>query len=72
VIPKTPQAQAAAFIYAQTLRNSELLVRVEMDLGDRTPEEIRNYARSCRINRLAWVQEDGTPVIETIGDRPSL
>jgi ATP phosphoribosyltransferase regulatory subunit len=68
VIPKTPQAQAAAFIYAQTLRNSELLVRVEMDLGDRTPEEIRNYARSCRINRLAWVQEDGTPVIETIGD----
>jgi ATP phosphoribosyltransferase regulatory subunit len=72
VIPKTPQAEAAAFIYAQTLRNSELLVRVEMDLGDRTPEEIRNYARSCRINRLAWVQEDGTPVIETIGDRPSV
>jgi ATP phosphoribosyltransferase regulatory subunit len=66
VIPQTPQVASAAFIYAQTLRNSEHLVRVEIDLGGRSPEEIREYAQSCRINHLAWIQGDGTPLIETL------
>jgi ATP phosphoribosyltransferase regulatory subunit len=66
VIPKTPEAESAAFIYAQKLRNSEHLVRVEIDLGGRSPTEIREYARACRIERLAWMQADGTPIIETV------
>ena len=66
VIPKTPEAESAAFVYAQKLRNSEHLVRVEIDLGGRSPTEIREYARACRIERLAWIQADGTPLIETV------
>ncbi|MBR8827209.1 MAG: ATP phosphoribosyltransferase regulatory subunit [Gomphosphaeria aponina SAG 52.96 = DSM 107014] len=64
VIAQTEQAMAAAFIYAQKLRRSEHLVRVEIDLGGRSEAEIREYAQDSRINRLAWVQTDGHPVIE--------
>ena len=66
MVPQTPQAEPAAFVYAQKLRNSQHLVRVEIELGRRSPEQIREYARNCRINRLAWVKADGTPVIETL------
>ncbi|WP_013321176.1 ATP phosphoribosyltransferase regulatory subunit [Gloeothece verrucosa] len=66
IIAQTPQAQAAVFSYAQQLRNSDTLVRVALDLGGRNPEEIREYARSCRIQHLAWITEDGTPLIETV------
>jgi ATP phosphoribosyltransferase regulatory subunit len=64
VVPKTPQAEAAAFIHAQKLRDSEDKVRVEIDLGDRSTEEIRDYARNSHIKSLAWIQEDGTPIVE--------
>lgn len=67
VVPQTASAQVAALLYAQTLRKSEHLVRVEIDLGGRSPEQIREYARSCRINHIAWVQAEGTPLIETLG-----
>jgi ATP phosphoribosyltransferase regulatory subunit len=66
VVPQTPQAEAAAFTYAQKLRNSEHLVRVEMDLGGRSPEDIREYARSRRITHIAWMNADGIPAIETL------
>lgn len=66
VVPQTPQAEAAAFAYAQKLRDSEHLVRVEMDLGGRSPADIRNYARSHNITYLAWIQADGSPTIETL------
>lgn len=66
VVPQTPQAEAAAFSYAQTLRTSECLVRVEMDLGERSPEQIRDYARSCSIKNIAWLQADGTPILEPL------
>lgn len=66
VTPETPQAEAAAFAYAQKLRTSEHLVRVEMDLGGRSPEETREYARRRRITHLAWIRSDGTPAIETL------
>ena len=65
VVPETPQAEAAAFAYAQKLRDSEHLVRVEMDLGQRSPADIREYARCHRITYLAWIKADGTPTIET-------
>jgi ATP phosphoribosyltransferase regulatory subunit len=66
VTPETPQAEAAAFAYAQKLRTSEHLVRVEMDLGGRSPDETREYARRCRITHLVWIRSDGTPAIETL------
>lgn len=66
VVAETPQAEAAAFAYAHKLRNSEHLVRVEMDLGGRSPADVREYARSHRITYLAWMKADGTPTIETL------
>lgn len=66
VIPKNPQAESAALLYAQKLRSSKHLVRVEVELEKRAPEQIREYARIHRLNRLAWVSEDGTPVIEAV------
>jgi ATP phosphoribosyltransferase regulatory subunit len=66
VVPETPEAGAAAFSYAQKLKESEDLVRVEMDLGGRTPDEIRNYARLCGIHHIAWVKAEGEPEIENV------
>ncbi|NET52072.1 MAG: ATP phosphoribosyltransferase regulatory subunit, partial [Merismopedia sp. SIO2A8] len=66
VIAQTPQAEAAAFSYAQKLRDSEHLVRVEMDLGGRDADQIREYARRRRVTYLAWIKADGTPTIETM------
>jgi ATP phosphoribosyltransferase regulatory subunit len=68
VVAETPQAGAAAFAYAQKLKDSEHLVRVEMDLGGRTTEEIRNYARLGRIPHIAWVKAEGLPEIESISE----
>jgi ATP phosphoribosyltransferase regulatory subunit len=65
VIPTTQNTAAAAFNYAQKLR-SEASVRVEVDLGGRSPDEIREYAQSDRIRNLVWIKEDGTPVIEEL------
>jgi ATP phosphoribosyltransferase regulatory subunit len=66
VVPQTSQAEAAAFSYAQKLRDSEHLVRVEMDLGERSPSDIREYARRRRITYIAWITAEGTPTIETL------
>jgi ATP phosphoribosyltransferase regulatory subunit len=66
VVPQTPQAEAAAFAHAQKLRDSKHVVRVEMDLGERSPAEIREYARRSHITYIAWIQADGTPTIETL------
>ncbi|GAC1491841.1 MAG: ATP phosphoribosyltransferase regulatory subunit [Chamaesiphon sp.] len=66
VVPIMPEAQSAAFAYAQKLRESEHLVRVEMDLGGREPEDIREYARSRYIRNIAWIKVEGTPEIETL------
>jgi len=66
VIPETPQAYAAAFAYAQKLRESAHLVRVEVDLGGReTAEALREYARDRRISQIAWINAAGLPTIET-------
>lgn len=66
IVPLTTQAHAAAFTYAQTLRDSAHLVRVEMDLGGREPDQIREYARRRRIARIAWVKAEGAPEIEPL------
>ncbi|MGK7949592.1 MAG: ATP phosphoribosyltransferase regulatory subunit [Xenococcaceae cyanobacterium] len=66
VIAQTPQAESAAFVYARKLRQTQPKVRVELDLGDRSFEAIKEYARSSRIENLAWVREDGTVTTETV------
>lgn len=67
VVPKSPQAATAAFQYAQTIREGQALVRVELYLE---PEDevssIRDRARDRHISRIAWIAEDGTPEIETV------
>ena len=66
VVPASPQAYTAAFAYAEKLRNSPHLVRVEMDYGDREPDAIREYARSHHIQQIAWIEADGIPAIEPL------
>ncbi len=67
VIAENSAATRAAFIYAQNLRNSPDLIRVELDLGGKTPEKVREYAKSCRIANLAWIKADGSSVTEIVG-----
>ncbi len=70
VVPKVPQAQAAAFTFAQTLRQSGengQVVRVEMNLeAGQTEETVRDYARSRQIRQIAWVSPDSTAELETV------
>lgn len=66
VVPETDRAYGAAFAYAQNLRELANLVRVEIDLGGRDPDEIREYARRRRIRQIAWVKPDGSPTVETL------
>jgi ATP phosphoribosyltransferase regulatory subunit len=64
VVPETPDANAAAFAYGQKLRDSTHLVRVEMDLGERDTESIRQYARDRSIAQIAWIKPDGSATLE--------
>ncbi|MBD6614821.1 ATP phosphoribosyltransferase regulatory subunit [Komarekiella sp. 'clone 1'] len=66
VAPETPNANAAAFAYAQKLRDSTHLVRVEIDLGGRDTDAIRQYARDRSIAQIAWIKPDGSPTIEPL------
>ncbi|MFQ4139528.1 ATP phosphoribosyltransferase regulatory subunit [Nodosilinea sp. PGN35] len=67
VVPTVPQAAAAAFTYAQTLRASASLVRAEVHLADgEPPAAIRDLARQRRISRIAWIGPDGLPDIEAL------
>lgn len=69
VIPESADAEIAAFNYADKLRNSQPGIRVEMDLGGRSPEEIRHYAKNCRIENLAWIKADGSSITEFVGHK---
>ncbi|MEC4882963.1 MAG: ATP phosphoribosyltransferase regulatory subunit [Scytonema sp. PMC 1070.18] len=66
VVPESKSAYTAAFTYAKKLRDSIHLVRVEMDLGGREVEEIRQYARDRSISQIAWIQADGSTAIESV------
>lgn len=66
IVPETPQAYAAAFAYAEKLRTSSHLVRVEIDLGDHNSDAIRDYARRRRIHQIAWIKAAGLPIIEAL------
>ncbi|MDZ8187898.1 MAG: ATP phosphoribosyltransferase regulatory subunit [Nostoc sp. ChiSLP02] len=66
VVPETPSADAPAFAYAQKLRDSTHLVRVEMDLLRKDADGIRQYARDRGIDQIAWIKADGSPKIESL------
>ncbi len=66
VVAQTTSAIAPAFNYAQKLRDALDLVRVEMDLGGREPEAIRQYARDRRVTQIAWIQADGSHILEPL------
>ncbi|ARV60470.1 ATP phosphoribosyltransferase regulatory subunit [Nostocales cyanobacterium HT-58-2] len=66
IVPETPDAYTAAFAYATKLRDSAHLVRVEMDLGGREADEIRQYARDRSIAQIAWIKVDGSTTIEPL------
>jgi ATP phosphoribosyltransferase regulatory subunit len=67
VIPINDNARIATFVKAQTLRNQEPNSRVAIDLGGRSPDELRAYALARGIKGLAWVFEDGTVDAELLG-----
>jgi ATP phosphoribosyltransferase regulatory subunit len=66
VVPENKNADAAAFAYAQKLRESSDLVRVEMELEGRDTEAIRQYASQRAIAKIVWIKTDGSPTIEAV------
>jgi ATP phosphoribosyltransferase regulatory subunit len=64
VVPETAGAEAAAFDYAEKLRNNSELLRVEIDLGGRDVSAIRQYASDRSITKIAWIKADGSHTIE--------
>ncbi len=57
VVPLLPAGIPQALALAAQWRESEA---VELELLDRSPEEVEIYARQCRIPEIAWVQADGS------------
>ncbi|WP_375507273.1 ATP phosphoribosyltransferase regulatory subunit [uncultured Nostoc sp.] len=66
VVPETASANAFAFAYAQKLRDSTDLVRVEIDLGGRDADAIRQYASDRGIAQIVWMKANGSPKIEQL------
>ncbi len=65
VIPTTKDVSAAALKYARQLRKDSS-IRVELDLGNRSETAIKQYAQTCRIKQLIWIEADGTPRVEKL------
>jgi ATP phosphoribosyltransferase regulatory subunit len=66
VIPSTPEAEVAALKYARQLRNQNDSARVEIDLGEKSPAAIKQYAQTSGIKQLIWIEADGNPRIENL------
>ncbi|MBE9181217.1 ATP phosphoribosyltransferase regulatory subunit [Oculatella sp. LEGE 06141] len=68
IVPVSNQAYAAAFTYAKKIRESAHLVRVEMKLKIGEPaDKVHEYARRRGISQIAWIDDQGLPQIETVG-----
>ena len=59
VIPTSSTAASAAIQYARQLRKDES-AKVEVELSDRSKTEIEQYAQTCRIKKLIWIEADGS------------
>lgn len=66
IVATSSPTESIAFQYAQKLRHQNKDNKVEIDLGGRSPGEIREYARSCRIERIVWIQEDRSEKVEIL------
>ncbi len=66
VIPTTSKVEAIALKYARKLRSEDDRARVEIDLGERSQTAIQQYAKSCRIEKLIWIEADGNPRVEIL------
>ncbi|WP_267384148.1 ATP phosphoribosyltransferase regulatory subunit [Cyanobacterium sp. uoEpiScrs1] len=68
VIAQTSQAQPMALNYAQKLRQSSEKLRIALELGGRSPEEIRNYALRSYIKSLVWITDKEEVKIEVLNN----
>jgi ATP phosphoribosyltransferase regulatory subunit len=67
VVPYTEQAQPEALAYAEKLRESSELVRVELYLDAVSdPAIVREFAHDRRIPRIAWIRPGSLPEIEVL------
>ncbi|MGB6297858.1 MAG: ATP phosphoribosyltransferase regulatory subunit [Rivularia sp. (in: cyanobacteria)] len=66
VVPENNSATAAAFAYAEKLRSSTHLVKVEMELSQRDAQIIKQYARDRKIAQIAWIKADGSKTVESV------
>lgn len=68
VVPTSPESYGNAFTYAQTLRESGALIRVEVELGaESTPADaVRQYAQRRKIQHIAWVDATGQAEFEAL------
>ncbi|WP_299487886.1 ATP phosphoribosyltransferase regulatory subunit [Acaryochloris sp. IP29b_bin.137] len=70
VVAETEAAIATAFDHAHQLRQQTAqpsLTRVEVDLSQKSPDDIRTTARQQRIGQIAWVNAHGSVTIESLG-----
>ncbi len=66
IVAENTSATAAAFAYAEKLRSSTHLVRVEMELSPRDTQAIKQYARDRKIAQIAWIKADGSKTVESV------
>ena len=66
VIPLSKEVAAAALKYARQLRKNNSF-KVELELSDRSEAEIKQYAKTCRIKQLVWIEANGNPRTEDLG-----
>ena len=65
VIPTSPEVASTALQYARQLRKDNS-VKVEVELSDRSSAEVKQYAQTCRIKKLIWIEADGIQRVETL------
>lgn len=70
VVPESLRAYPQALAYAQSLRQEHPLAGVELELGDRSPVEIQDYARHRRIPAIVWISATTDPKIEPLTPNP--
>ena len=65
VVPTSTVAASIALQYARQLRKNESL-KVEVELSDRSETEVKQYAQTCRIKKLIWIEADGSKRSEVL------
>ena len=66
VVAKTPESMPAAFAHAAQLRQASDNQVIELELEFRTPDAVKDYARSRGIGAIAWVGNDGAIESESL------